>query len=149
MEEFPWTDSKALVDQRILEELLKLRFGDANVTFSLPIQFIDELDVFTVFRLQDPWGLGTAGAGEVGRYYYIKKVTYDFMNSKIDVSAVDLQFLLRQYFILGDETAQVLNWNLAGEDDRMFGYLCDETDDEFADGEPGKALVDESILEDY
>lgn len=149
MQEKPWVTLKALVDQLVNEDLLKFRFGDAVVTLPLPIQFLDELDLFGNFRLQDPMGLGASGSGEVGRYYYVKKLNIDFMRGKIDVTAVDLQFLLRQYFMLGDETVQAAAWASATEADRMYGYLCDETSGQFADGEPGKILVDENILEDY
>lgn len=149
MQEKPWVTLKDLVDQLVNEDLLKLRFGDSVVTLSLPIQFLDEQDLFENFRLQDLHGLGALGLGEAGRYYYIKKMNIDFMGGKIDVTAVDIQFLLRQYFVLGDETVQAADWASATEADRMYGYACDETTGQFADGEPGKALCDENILEDY
>ena len=38
------------------------------------------------------------------------------------------------------------NWDIATEEDKMFGYLCDEVTDEFADGDPGKQLCDENLL---
>ncbi|MCK4759024.1 MAG: hypothetical protein KAT69_03200 [Candidatus Aminicenantes bacterium] len=147
--QFPNLISETLVEQLITEGLLKYSLGDPKIEFSVPIHWFDELEIFHNIRIQDPFGMSTTGAGEKGRYYYIETLSYDFMADKIDVVAVDLQYILRRYFILGDEGAQALNWSSAGESDRMYGYLCDEDTDRFADGEPGKALVDEGILENY
>ncbi len=153
--EFPNIISQSLVDQLIAEGLIKYNQGDPKIEFSVPIHWFDELEIFHNIRIQDPFGMSTTGAGEQGRYYYIETLDYDFMADKIHVVAVDLQFVLRRHFVLGDEGVQSLNWSSAGEADRMFGYLCTETgglnSDQFlfADGEPGKALVDEGILEDY
>ncbi len=153
--EFPNIISASLVAQLVSEGLVKYSLGNPKVEFSVPIHWFDELEIFNNIRIQDPFGMSTTGAGEQGRYYYIESLDYDFMGDKIDVVAVDLQYILRRYFILGDEGVQALNWSSAGETDRMFGYLADETggpdSDQvlFADGEPGKALVDEGILEDY
>lgn len=143
---FPWTDSATLVDQRILEELLKRGYGDQKISFPVPIYFIDELDVFTNFRFQDPFGLSSTGAGEVGRYYYVESLSYDFQNNKIDVVAIDLQWLLRQYCIAGDETVLASNWATAGEADRMYCYAGDEVTGKFPDGEMAKELADETAL---
>lgn len=139
MGDFAWTDLEAMVDQRALEELLKRGQGDLKVKFSLPMCFIDSIDIFTNFRLQDPYGLSQTGKGEQGRYYYIERLDYDFMNHQINVTAVDLQYLLRQCIILGPCTIEE-NWMLATESERMYGYLCDCTTDAFPDGEPCKML---------
>ena len=146
MSDFPWTDSATLVEWLVQEALLKRGWGDPKLHLPLPINWIDEFDVFSNFRFQDPFGLSLTGAGEQGRYYYIESITVDFMGQKLDIVAVDLQFLLSQYFVKGDETLLAANWNIAGPADRMFAYKCDETTGKFADGEPGKILVDENIL---
>lgn len=146
---FPFITSSTLVDLLVAEGLQQYSYGDPKLEFSVPLHFFDELDTFYNFRWQDLLGMSTTGAGESGRYYYIESLTYDFMGDKINVVAIDLQYILRRYFVLGDETTLASNWSAAGEDDRMFGYLCDETANLFADGEPGKALVDEGFLEDY
>ncbi|MCK4648098.1 hypothetical protein KAT51_01100 [bacterium] len=95
-------------------------------------------------------GPSATGAGQQGRYYYIESLDYDFMGDKINVVAIDLQYMLSRHFVLGDETSLASNWSSAGEADRMFGYLCDENANplawHFADGAPGKALMDEGIL---
>lgn len=149
--DFPWLTSATLVAKLVEEALNKYGYGDQKLEFPLPLHFFDELDIFYNFRYQDPLGLSATGAGESGRYYYVETLDYDFMRSEIKVGAIDLQYILRHYFILGDEDSLASNWSLAGEPDRMYGYLCDETlgeigKGEFADGEPGKILVDENIL---
>jgi len=149
MWEFPFIISSTLVDQLIKEGLIEYSHGDPKLKFTVPIHFFDEIDVFFNFRWQDLLGISSTGAGESGRYYFIESLTYDFMGDKINIVAKDLQYILRRYFILGDEGALASNWSAAGEADRMWGYLCDETTDRFADGDPGKALVDEGILENY
>lgn len=147
--EFPWTDSQSMVQQRLLDELFKFGYGDQKLEFEIPLSWINDIDIFTNFRFQDPYGLSRTGAGETGRYYYVESIDYDFQAQKMKITAIDLQWLLRQYFILGDEDDLAVNWSTANESERMFGYLCDEYEDKFADGEPGKKLVDENILESY
>lgn len=155
MWQFPFIISASLVQTLVAEGLLQYSLGDPRVEFPVPIHFFDELDVFYNFRLQDLAGLSPTGAGEKGRYYYIESLTYDYMADQINVVAIDLQYILRRYFILGDESILASNWSAASEEDRIFGYLCDETKGpdsdqfQFDDGQPGKALVDEGILEDY
>lgn len=146
MSDYPWTDSQTLIDQRVLEELQKRGWGDPKLHFSIPINWIDEFDVFDNLRFQDPFGLSATGAGEQGRYYYIESITYDFFGQKLDIVAVDLQFLLSQYCIKGSESVLASNWNVAGEADRMFLYGCDEATGKFADGELGKVLVSENLF---
>lgn len=153
MWELPFIISSTLVDQLIAEGLVQYSLGSPKLKFSVPLHFFDEIDIYYNMRWQDLMGLSSTGAGEQGRYYYIESLDYDFMGDQINVVAIDMQYILRRYFILGDEAALASNWSSAGEADRMFGYLCDETANpiawHFADGSPGKALVDENILEDY
>lgn len=150
MIQYPFIVSSTLIDQLATEKLTQYSHGDPKLKFSVPIHFFDELDIFYNMRWQDLMGISSTGAGEAGRYYYIESMDYDFMGDKINVVAIDLQYILRRYFILGDETALASNWSSASESDRIYGYLCDETDNpkawHFADGEPGKALVNEGLL---
>jgi len=140
MADFAWTDLETMVDQRALEELLKRGRGNPKVEFSLSMCFIDSIDIFTNFRLQDPFGVSQAGTGELGRYYYIERLDYDFMNHRINVKAVDMQYLLSQCIILGVCADIPPDWPDADEGQRMFGYLCDCATDAFPDGEPCKML---------
>lgn len=144
--DFPWITLNALADQRALEELLKRGQGDLKVKFPLPLRWFGQLDALSNFRLQDTFGLSTSGAGEVGRYYSVESITYDLLEGKLDIIAADMQWLLRQYCVAGDEDALATNWSSAGEADRMYCYACNELSGDFADGELGKILVDESLL---
>jgi hypothetical protein len=153
MRQYPFIISATLIQDLIAEGLLKYSLGNPTIKFPVPLHFFDELDTFYNFRLQDLMGLSASGAGELGRWYYIEHLDYDFMGDQIMVTAIDLQYILKRYFILGDETTLASNWSSASEVDRMFGFLCDETANpkawHFADGAPGKALVNEGLLEDY
>jgi len=144
--EFPWTDDTDLVDDRITELLLRFGYGDYKISFDLPLRFMDDLNVLTNFRFQDPYGLSLTGAGESGRYYYVESLGYNFLEGTLNVIGLDLTWLLRQYFILGDENSLPAAWLDATESSRIYGYLCDEMDGLFSDGEPGKILIDENYL---
>jgi len=144
---YPFITSEDYCEQRVLEDLLKFAYGDKYVKFNLPLEMIGDIDIFDNFQLQDPYGLSATGDGEIGRYYYITSLTYDYQNSTIGVVAIDLQWLLQQYFIFGDENAMPDLWEDASEYFRYYGYLCDETTGEFSDGFRGKILIDENLLE--
>jgi len=155
---FAWTDSEVLVQNRITEEILKRNLGDFKVVFSIPINWIDEFDIFTTFRLQEPFGLdGSAEVprerGEVGRYYYIESMTYDFMNQKISIVAIDLQFLVRQAMVVAPctditEGTMSEDWENASDLDRMYAYVgnCDAERFE-SDGSQLKRVVSCSACE--
>jgi hypothetical protein len=142
--DFPWTDSETLADFRAEEELLKLGFGDQRLQLKISTEHIDELDILSTFRFQDPWGISLTGGGDVGRYFYVEKITYNLMDNTMEIEAIDLEWLLREYMILGDEDEIADNWSSASEADRMWAYLCDELTWEFADAEPGKIMMDEN-----
>lgn len=151
---FPWLvsdisadgEAQDLAAQRMREELLKYDYGYKKIHIKVPIQMIDDLDIFTNFRYQDPFGLSWTKEGEKGRYYYISSLTYDFQSRSIDVVGIDLQYLLEQYFILGDENALSCNYSTASEAQRMYGHLADELTGRFAGGNPCKKLCDENVL---
>lgn len=129
MWDFAWTDSALFIDRRITEELLKRRFGEPKVVFTIPINWIDEFDIFSNLRLQDLFGIDDSSLppeerGEYGRYYYVESITYDPLGDKMTIKAVDLQFIIRQCIILGDCDAIADKWEDATESDRMYGYLC-------------------------
>lgn len=152
MWDFAWTDSATLIAERINEELLKRGQGDLKVEFSLPMNWIDVFDILTNFRLQEPFGLDSrtiippVERGEQGRYYYIESLTYDWMNQKINVVAVDLQFILRQMMIVADcaliiDGTMADKWENASEADKMYAYVGDCTTETFeSDGSPLKRV---------
>jgi len=146
----PWTDSAVLIAKRLTDDLLKMGHGDKVIAFPVPIKWIDTLDIYTNFRFQDPYGLSWAKAGDKGyRIYYIISLEADYQNQIINIEAVDLQWLLRQYMIIADcDDLSSLEWDSASEEDRMYAYICDCTGEsgadeyEFPDGEPCKIIID-------
>jgi len=152
MWDLSWTYSEILIAERINNELMKRGQGDLKVEFSIPINWIDEFDIMSNFRLQEPFGLDARDIpaeyrGEKGRYYYIESMTYDFMNQKINIVAIDLHFILRQIMIVpscADVIAGTISetWAGATESDRMFAYVGHCATENFeSDGAPLKRMV--------
>lgn len=141
--EFPWITSSSFADQRAQEELMKRGKGDRSVEFKVPLHWVEDFDVFTDFLLQDPYAIEESGAGEEYHYYFIEGITYDFMKETLTITAIDLQWILGQFFIVGDENVIALLWADAEPLDKMYGYLCDEITGQFPDGEEGKMLMSE------
>ena len=144
--ELPWTTGEGVVNNRVNEELYRKAYGPWSVEFSLPINWLGKLDLLDNFRLQDPYGVSLTGAGEAGRYCFVDLTTIDAFGGSINIVAMDLAWILSQYCILGDETGIASNWNAVTFAQRMYCYLCDEITNEFADGMPGKILIDENII---
>ena len=141
MWDMPWTDSEVLIKERITEELLKRGQGDFKVDFSLPMNWITAFDILTNFRLQEPFALDgrtipPEDRGEAGRYYYIESLTYDWMNQKLRIVAVDLQFILRSIMIVAHCGDVAETWAGASETDKMYAYVGNCDADSFeSDGE--------------
>jgi hypothetical protein len=142
----PWTISEGVVNNRISEELYRKSYGPWTVEFSLPINWIGRLDLLDNFKLQDPYGVSLTGSGESGRYCYVDLTTIDVLGDSIHIIAKDLAWILSQYCILGDENSIANNWSGVTFEQRMYCYLCNEATDTFADGMPGKILIDENII---
>ena len=142
--DFPWTTSETLVDQRAQEELLKLGFGNQKIIFPVSIEHLDQLEILENFKFQDPFGLHPTGLGEEDHRYYIESLTYDLLAGTIGITGIDLAWAMRQYFIYGDETVLSPNWSTAAEAEKLWAYLADETTGKFADGDPGKQIIDEN-----
>lgn len=141
-----WTTNETLVNNKIQNELYKRGAGYKRFSFSLDLNFIDYLDIYDSFRLQDPYGVSKTGAGEFGRYLYIEKIEYDYEGHKMNIEALDLSYLMRRYLVLGSEDEHASNWSSASEEDKAFAYLSNEVTGKFFDGETGKILVDENRL---
>ncbi len=153
MWQMPWTDSAVLIAERINEELLKRGRGDYKVEISIPINWINEFDILTNLRLQQPFGLDGSTSppkerGEQGRYYYIESLTYDFMNQKINIVAIDLQFIVRQISIMAHCGEVADDWESASEHERMYAYVgnCEAGFFE-SDGSPLKRVTSCTICE--
>lgn len=136
---FPWTNSEALVIERVGDELLKRGYGLKEISFPLAIDWIFELDIFDSFIYQNPFMPTLSGAGEQQRYYYVKSLQFNFVDNTIGVIGIDLQYLLRQCMIIGVCADLAESWNDATEAMKMYGYICD-CDTGFPDGEACKKI---------
>ena len=140
-----WTRSVTWVKSLMKSELLKRGEGYRTAEIVLPLWWMEKLDVHQSFKFQDPFGLSADGSGEVARYYYAEDIQYDVRGKKLRIKAVDLQYILRQYLVLGSETLIASNYNAASDTDKMFAYLCDEFSEKFQNGDPGKILASEIV----
>jgi|WetSurSiteA1Bulk_404760.scaffolds.fasta_scaffold00434_17 hypothetical protein len=141
--DFSWIKDESFADLRAQEELLKLSSGEQKISIQLSIERHHDIGILENFRFQDPFGLNISGEGDAARFYYSEKINYDPLRGALTLTGVDLQWLLRQYLVLGDEAEHPDNWSAALDSDRMYAYLCDELSGLFSDGENGKALVNE------
>lgn len=141
MWEFPWTDDNVLVGDRVEEEFQRRGSGDAKLEITLPVNWIEELDLMTSFRHQDPYAIGLGDEGEREHYYYAESITYNLMDDTMSVIGADLTYLLRQCMIVG-RCADMpdAGWMDATEWQRMFAFIADCTTEAFPDGEPAKKL---------
>lgn len=145
---YPCTDSDTLAQQRIVEDITRLAYGKNEAKITVPLEYINQIDIFDTFAIQDPFGLSWTKQGEVGRLYYVKSLTYNWESRTIDIIGVDLQYLLQRYFIFGDEDEMPEFWADSGFYYRLYGYMCDEETDAFGDEYPGKELIDENLIEE-
>ncbi len=136
---FPWTNDESIIITRVGDELLKRGYGMKEIRFSLAIDWIFRLDIFDSFIYQNPFAPTLSGNGEQRRYYYVKSMSYNFVDNTISVIGVDLQWLLRQCMIIGICADIAENWDDATEEMRMFAYVgnCDTG---FPDGEACKKI---------
>ena len=141
---FPWTNSIDLVSARVLDELYKRGNGMKEISFPLAIDWIFELDIFDSFIYQNPFAPTLSGDGQQQWYYYVKSLSYNFVDNTINVIAVDLQWLLRQCMIIGVCADMAESWMDATEQMRIFGYVCEcelsGIGAGFPDGEPCKII---------
>jgi len=146
MWEFPWTTSKSIAGMRTWEEIIKREGGDKKVEFIIPMHWVDRLDVFSDFQLQDPFAIDGSDLppeerGERAHYYFVESIQYDFGKEQLRITAVDLGWLQRVQFLLGDEDTDPDNWEDANPEDKTKAYLPDERTGRFRDGERGKRIT--------
>ena len=144
--EMKWISSSILAEKIITDTLYKR--GAGRKTFKVDIHLVNmvDLDIYSDFRLQDPFGVSASGGGYIGRYCYIEKIDYDWTGNKMSIVARDLGYILRAYLMLGSEDDHQDNWSSASDEDKTFAYLAKESSGEFANGEKGKILVSESYM---
>lgn len=138
--DYPWINSSEFAVQRMAKDFRRLAFGHRKVTFDLPMEFIDKLDIFDNFKLQDPYDLHPQGEGSVGHYYYVTALTYEWMNQKISVEAEDLEWLVSQCFIIGRCEDIANSWENATQWMRFFGYVGSCATNSLPGGSPLKVI---------
>ena len=143
-----WTRSESWVRTIMREELMKRGEGFKTIEFPIPLWWMNQINVHQSFIFQDPFGLSADGIGEAAHYYYIEDIQYDIRGKKLRIKAVDLQYLLRQYLLLGDETVLTgdeANYNTASDTSRMYAFCCNEITEKFQNGDPGKIFANEIL----
>jgi len=138
--EYPCVSCEDFAVLRAGEDLQRLAYGNRVVSFTLPIDFIDELEIFDTFVLQDTFGLSPTGQGEEQHYYYVTSLTYDFQNMTIGVKASDLQWLVGQCFIIGRCDDLEHNYEDASQWMKVFGYVGSCATDTLPGGDPLKKI---------
>jgi len=141
MWEFPWTTSKSIAGMRAWEEIIKRERGDKKVEFIVPMSWVVKLDVFSDFQLQDPFAISIDGTGERAHLYFVESIQYDFGKGQLKITAVDLGWLQRVQFLLGDEDTDPDNWEDASDEDKDKAYLPDEDSGRFRNRERGKRIT--------
>lgn len=118
-----------------------LRFKDPLIFESCRLPLKSYADV-----LADPIKItnyqGGGSAGHVNKHFQLRETNYDLARFTNRVLLEDTSNYTGRACILGDGTTLAASWAVADSDDRQYCYLCDSGTGQFADGEPGKMLVD-------
>ncbi len=138
--EFKWTSLENVVISRVNDELLKKGFGNRKANFSVSTDWVNRIDIFDNFQLQDLFALDVGGEGAEGHYFYIESLGLDFVSQRIEISAIDLQWLIRQCMIIGVCSELAEQWANASDWQRMFGYIAFCLTEKFSDGEDAKKI---------
>lgn len=137
---FQWTDLENVISSRIADELLKKGYGDKKAFFSISTNWLREIDILDNFRLQDLFAIDLGGEGAEGHYYYFERMSIDLVNGKIDITAPDLQWLVRQCMIIGQCSELEEYWEDASDAMRFYGYISECLTETFSDGELTKRV---------
>lgn len=143
---FPWTDSLALVQQRLEHELLKLAYGNKKINFKLSTKWANQLHVIDTFKHQDLFAPTIDGSGQSGHYYICQGISYDYDQAIMDVVGEDIHWLLRQYAVRGTRGTQAESWVNASPEDQMYRYDCDRVTGKLPGGQPGKMRIDRNLV---
>ncbi|MCP5052220.1 MAG: hypothetical protein GY940_33945, partial [bacterium] len=102
----------------------------------IPLSEFLGLDISDVVEVQHPGAIDTEK-----RKYQIRRTNIDFISDVVQVEAVDITTLTGGVFLLGDRDSLQPSWELAGDNDRNFGYLADRATGYFDGGiDYGKVL---------
>jgi hypothetical protein len=102
----------------------------------VPLSEFAGLDISDVIEIQHPGAIDDSK-----RKYQVLRTDIDFISDLVKVEAVDITTLTGGVFLLGDREQLAPSWELAGDNDRNFGYLADRVSGYFASGKDyGKVL---------
>jgi hypothetical protein len=102
----------------------------------LPLSEFIGLDISDVIEIQHPGAIDDST-----RKYQVRRTNIDFLNDTVQIEAVDITTLTGGVFLLGDRDTLEPRWELAGDNDRNFGYLADRISGYFeGNNDYGKVL---------
>lgn len=84
---------------------------------------------------------GLSETGWEGHPVRVQRHVADPDQDQVTLECLDMRPILADAFILGDDDVLPDDWLDADEDERVYGYQCDEDTDRFTDGELGKRLT--------
>ena len=108
-------------------------------TFPLPLKSFED-NLAEVVKITHFEGTGTSGY--VQKLFQISKTSYDIDRYVNSMVAVDVDAFFGIACILGDRLALPADWDDAVGFQRNYCYLCNITDGEFTNDDPGKQLRD-------
>jgi hypothetical protein len=117
--------------------LLRTKEIPRYVTFTTGLQALNtELgDVIKVTHLE-----GIGAAGWVDRAIFLTRHELDPDKLTITLEGIDVDRLFAGAYILGNESTLAATWGAASATDRTYGYLGNETTEQFGDGSAIKRL---------
>jgi len=140
--EFPYTRIQSVIDYRIEDELKKRAYGEKQIMIQIPIQKIEDLDIFDNFRFQSLYAPSFTKAGQPGWYYYVIDMEYNWSGNSIIVTAVDLGWLVGKCMVIGRFSELARDWMDANAYQRIFAYIGNCGTGTFEDGVPNKKICD-------
>lgn len=140
--EFPFATATAIANWRADYELKKRAYGDKGIHIRIPIQKIEDLDIFDNFRFQSLYAPSFTKSGQAGWYYYIVDMEYDWSGNAIRITAVDLGWLIGKCMVIGKYSELARDWMDANAYQRIFAYIGDCGTGKFEDGVSNKKICD-------
>ena len=134
---FDWIRDTATVNDIIQRYLLRYSYPVINVNFKAPLVALtnDLADFIKVTHFA-----GTGSSGFDGRLFEIIRLDPNMDNLSVSVTGIDSQTWVQHGFFLGDGAVIEDDWGNASDSDKLYGYLADETTEQFTNGESIKRI---------
>lgn len=136
---FYWIRNASMASDIAHRKLLRFKDPPTFVEIPFPLNTLSD-DLTEVIKLTHFLGKGSSGYDT--RRFQIRTTDYNLNIFTNRMLLEDCESFIAYACVLGDDTSLPASWANADEDEREYCYLCDSTTKEFADGEPGKRLVD-------